>query len=119
VARAVDGREFGVWDRNLAEALGAHLHEDLLCEVTSKQDNNGNWWNNLQGLPALGIQQAPRQQQQASSAPGAPVDLQPLTTAVERIALTLDNLLAFATDVYLTGKSVDLPGPEDDGPVEP
>jgi hypothetical protein len=98
-ARSNDGREFGIWDRNLWAAVEQHLHEELLCTVGSKQTDNGKWWNTLYALPALGIQAADTRPNQPGSAPaGAGLDY---TVMLDRIATALENLLSFQTERYL------------------
>lgn len=115
IARTNDGREIGIWDSALAQAVQAHLHEDLLCEVSTRE-LNGNWYTNLVSIPALGISQAPKQNGGGGGGGtpmGQAVDLSGIQSAIERIALTLDNLLAFATEVYLkdaAGKAGVVPG---------
>lgn len=130
VARTSDGREFGIWDRPVAEALKAHLHEDLACEVSSRQDDRGTWWHNLHALPSLGIARVPRQTNgsgggQAQASGGSSVDIEPLVNAANRIALVMENLLAFVTEAYLADNHKMVQAqpaatwPNDDPPEEP
>jgi hypothetical protein len=123
IGRTNDGREFGIWDRALADAAGAHLHESLDAEVSSRQDDNGNWWNNLISLPALGVSQPPRQNSQSTpsapvASPGMQLDLADLRQAADRIALALENILQFQVERFLSQQGID-DVTDDDGPPEP
>lgn len=130
VARSADGREFSIWDANLHSAVLGHLHEDLVCEVSSRQDDRGNWWNTLHGLPALGVAAVDTRGQNGGGAPsggnagagGVSVDLAVLTPYLERIALVLENIQTFivASALGTTGAPADEPqnvsGPGPDWP---
>lgn len=116
--RANDGREFGVWDKGVYDGVMNALQQPLMCEVGSKQDDRGTWWNTLYAVPALGLAAA-KAGGGGGGKSGTTVDITPLVQVLFRIADALENLVAFQVEQRL-GKAQPVPTSSGDtGPDEP
>lgn len=122
VVHSNDGREFSIWDRNVYDAVNAHLHEQLKATIFTKQDDRGRWWNTLSGLPDLGIAAARVSRDgnaQNPNAGAAGLDLGPLTVILDRIATALENMVTFQVERELTAPSGDVWSEEQNAPYLP
>lgn len=104
-----DGREFGIWDEALFNAVSQHYGEDLLVTCYSKQADNGRWWNTITGAPGLGIKAADNRRKSTGGTPAAAgevtVDLSDIVPALDRIAQALENMVAFMGERMMRGPS--------------
>lgn len=112
VVRSADGREFSVWDPNLFGAIQQHLHETVVAEVSSNQDQRGTWWNTVHALPAFGVKAVDTRGQGGGGggggtnpSPAAGLDTLPIVERLERIASAMESLLAFAQEVWIDTKT--------------